>query len=54
MDQMKDRQEDFECRTENVASNAKLEDIDSIHQTKDAALNTKMNDVDLNAKLEDK
>lgn len=54
MDRTKDRHKDFECRTENVAPNTKLEDIDSVHQTKDATLNVEMNDVVLNAKLEDK
>ena len=54
MDRTKDKHEDSECRTENVAPNGKLEDIDSIHQTKDATLNAEMNDVALNAKLEDK
>ena len=36
-----DKRKDFECRIENVALNAKLEDIDFVHQTKDAALNAK-------------
>ena len=54
MDWMKDRHEDLECQTENVAPNAKLEDIDFVHQTKDVTLNAEMNDVALSTKLEDK